>query len=148
VPAEIDLDLDDPAVTYRHDLGVAEAAAVLPLTFVGDEDAIAVGHEVDEIKRSDASAVRPAALEIGVAVDAVVERAGEVEVVGDQRLDRRPILPRKGHVAGPRDVDVFPRHGLPPIGSGEAIASPNRANESVAIADTARPRSAAAVDQN
>ena len=54
---------------------------------------------MDELKAIDPFAVRPATVEVRLSVDAIVERTGEMEVVGDQRLDRRAVLFGVGLVA-------------------------------------------------
>jgi hypothetical protein len=46
---------------------------------------IFAGHVGDEVEASDPSAVRPAALEIVLSIAAIVERAGEVKVLGMRR---------------------------------------------------------------
>jgi hypothetical protein len=62
-------------------------------------DAIVAGDDGDEVEAVDPSAVRPAALEIGLSIDAIVERAGEVKVLGEEPLDRRAILVDIGAIA-------------------------------------------------
>ena len=91
-PAEIDLGLDDPAVSDGQDFGIAETLAVRALSFICHEHPLAVGNQVDELKFGNRPAVGPAALEIGLAIDAIVQRTGEVKIVGDDGFDRRPVL--------------------------------------------------------
>src|ERR1700730_7706516 len=109
-PAEIHLDLDCLAVAKRHDLRIAEAPAVFVLAFIGYDHAVAIGDEIDEVEAFDTLAVRPTALEIGRSVDAVVERTAEVEIVGEDRLDRRTVLVGIGFVHCARDSDCIPGH--------------------------------------
>src|SRR6185312_14490224 len=100
------------------DFGVAERLAVLAPAFVGDEDAVAVRGEVDKVEPGELVVVAPAPGEIGGAVEAVVPRAGEVEVVGDEALHRRSVVGGEELVApaGDRDVRVF-RPGALAVGA-------------------------------
>ena len=78
-PPEIHFDLDDLLAAYQEDLGVAESRAVRAAGLVGNEHAAAGRHHVDEFELRDARAAGPAAFEIGLAIDPVVERAGEAK---------------------------------------------------------------------
>src|SRR5580658_703916 len=91
-PAEIDLGVEDLPVADGEALRVPEALAAGIPSFIGNIDAIAVGHHVDEIEAGDPCAVGPAASEIGGTIDAIVERAGEVEIVGDEQFQRGAVL--------------------------------------------------------
>ena len=85
VPAEIDFDLDNLPVSNGQHLRVAEASSTVAMADIRHIDAIVAGDDGDEVKAIDPSAVRPAALEIGLSIEAIVERAGEVKVVGEER---------------------------------------------------------------
>jgi MFS family permease len=63
-------------------------------------NAIVVGDDRDEVEAVDPSAVGPAALEIGLSIDAIVERASEVKVLGEAPLDRQAILVDIGAAVG------------------------------------------------
>ena len=65
-PAEIDLGLDDPAVSDGQDFGIAETLAVRALSFVCHEHPLAVGNQIDEFKPRNRFAIGPAAVEIGL----------------------------------------------------------------------------------
>src|SRR5580693_4936518 len=92
VPAEIDLDLDNLPVSNGQRLRVAEASSAIAVTDIGHVDAIVARDDGEEVEAGDPSAVRPAALEIGLSIDAIVERTGKVKLLGDEPLDRRAIL--------------------------------------------------------
>src|SRR6187397_636632 len=83
-PAEVHLDVDDLVAAGRHDLRVAERVTRTRASFVRDEHAIASRHEIHECKALDVLAVRPAPCEIARAIDAVVERAREMKIRGEQ----------------------------------------------------------------
>ena len=115
VPAEIHLDGADLAVADREDFGVAEALAAATRhtdvrRLVGDEHAVATLHGMDVIERLYGLAVGPSHLEIGCAIERVVERAGEAEVVREQRLDHGAILGGVGLIASLVDIDVAVGH--------------------------------------
>src|SRR6185312_16738686 len=113
-PAEIDFDLDDPAVADGQHFGVAERLAAAALADIGRDHLLAVADQADELVAGDPCVVRPAALEIGLPIDAVVERAGEVEVLGDHRLGGGAVAVGIGLVALPDDGDRVLVHGLQP----------------------------------
>src|SRR5271156_5239756 len=87
VPAEIDLGLDDLPISNGQHLRVAEASPAVSMADIRHINAIVAGDDGDEVEAVDPSAVGPAALEIGLSIDAIVERAGEVEVLGEEPLD-------------------------------------------------------------
>jgi hypothetical protein len=91
-PTEIDFGLDDLTVPNRENLSVSESLAGITPALVRDENALAIEHRMNEVEALYHLAVRPAAFKICGAVEAVVERTGEVEIVRDQRLDSRAIL--------------------------------------------------------
>jgi hypothetical protein len=62
---------------------------------------------MDEVELCERRAVRPTARKIG---RPVVERAGEMEVVCNQRLDRRAILVDIGSIAPTRDLNRIVFH--------------------------------------
>jgi hypothetical protein len=71
-------------------------------------DAIVAGDDGDEVEAVDPPAVRPAAFEIGLSIDGIIERAGEVKVLGEEQLDRRAIFVDIGSIASLGD---FPSNG-------------------------------------
>jgi hypothetical protein len=79
-PTEVHLDLDDLAVAHGMQLGVAEAL-LAHAALVRDEGAIAIDDQAHYVESVDSPAIGPADLEIGRPIEAVVERAGEVEIV-------------------------------------------------------------------
>ena len=97
-PAEIDFDLDDLAVARRQNLGVAEGLAGHAPPFIGDEDSIPVANQIDESEAGDRLAGLPASIEICLAINAIVERAGEMKIVGDDRFDRRAVFRAVGFI--------------------------------------------------
>src|SRR5262245_53109049 len=88
--------------------------AVRVRTDVGHEDLVDRRHHVDELEIADALAVRPATLEIRLSIESVVERTGEVEVLGDERLDCRAVLLDVRGVDGAHDGDRVMGHGEAP----------------------------------
>jgi hypothetical protein len=112
VPAEVDLGGYDAAAADGQHLGVAETLAVAGLGHVGDENLVPHCDDTDALEAGDLFAVGPAAREIGGAVELVVERAGEVEVFGDQLFQRRPVLFDVGLVTRAGDSFwIIVRHG-------------------------------------
>ena len=87
-PAKIDLCLHELAVSSRQGFGVGEDPTLVASRFISHIDAFALLDDGDEGVTRNPPAVRPASLEIGPAVDPIVQRTGEVEVLGDQPLDR------------------------------------------------------------
>ena len=83
-PAEVHFRVHQLAVTNSQDFGVSKAIAASVSAFVGHEHAFTLLHEMDEFEVGGVRAVGPAAFEVHLAIDALVERAGEVKVVGDQ----------------------------------------------------------------
>jgi|SRR5271170_4460944 hypothetical protein len=79
-PAKVDFSLHDLAGANGQHLRVLEASARVGAADIGDVDAIVFGNEGDELEFGDPSAVRPAAFEIALSIDAIVERAREMEV--------------------------------------------------------------------
>src|ERR1700722_14508556 len=92
VPAKIDLDLDNLPISNDQHLRVAEGSSGVAMADSRHINPIVAGDDGDEVEARDPSAVRPAALEIGLSIEAIVERAGEVKVLGEEPLDRRAIL--------------------------------------------------------
>ena len=122
-PSEIDLDLDEFPAPEGPDFGVAEAVAFLVTGFEGCENLFAILREIYEFEVDDILAMRPATREKGLAIDAIVARAAEVKVFGEDVLDRRAVpvgigsedcpnrLDRSGFVS--RNFSLF-HHGVPP----------------------------------
>lgn len=125
-PAEIDFGLDDFAVAHRQDFRIAKALAPGRLTFIRDEHAIPLRHEVDEFEIFDRPAVRPAALEVRRAVQAVVERTGEMKIVRDQRLDGCPVLRDVGFVTRASDRFRLVGYSRAPAGCGRNLSRCDR----------------------
>jgi len=69
--------------SYRKKLSVAKARAINIARFICDEDPLAIPNDMDKIKRRNPLAVWPTALEIGLAVEAIVQWAAEMEVVSN-----------------------------------------------------------------
>ena len=91
-PSEIHLDVNDLTAAKGEDLGVSKTPAANRNPLIGHENTIAIRHEVDEVEPLCPLAVWPAALEIRRSIDAFVERARGLEVIGDQPFERPPIL--------------------------------------------------------
>jgi hypothetical protein len=112
-PPKIDFNVDDLALAKGQDLGVPKAPAAYAAPLVRDENPIAVRDAADEVEPFCSLAVGPAASEIRRAVNSVVERAGEMEVISDQRFERCSILRNVSLIAGPHDCEVgFAVHTL------------------------------------
>ena len=109
-PAEIDFGLDDLAVADRQDLGVAERLAAAALADIGGDHLLTIANQADELVSGDPFFVRPAAGEIDFAVDAVIERAGEVEILADHRLGRCAVAVGIGLLASANDGDRIRFH--------------------------------------
>jgi hypothetical protein len=58
---------------------------------------------VDVVESGHRAAVGPADFEVGLTVERIIDRACKVIVVGDQRLDRHPILVDIGPVGSACD---------------------------------------------
>jgi len=99
-PPEVHLDIDDLTTAKGQNLGVAEPPAVYRTCLIRHEHTITIRHEMDEIKHLQPFTVRPAALEIGPSVEVIIERAREMEVIGDQRFERCAILGDVRRIAG------------------------------------------------
>jgi len=69
IPAEIDLGSDEPAVSHRMHLTVAEALAVRCTGFVHDEGTITVLGRVDILDARHGRAVWPANVHISRAIE-------------------------------------------------------------------------------
>ena len=65
---------------YRKKLSVAKARAIDIARFICDKDPLAIANDMDKIKSSNLLAVWPTAREIGLAVEAIVQWAAEMEV--------------------------------------------------------------------
>ena len=91
-PAEVDLGFDKLAVSDRQYFRIAKSLAPWSTAFVGHKHAVAVLDAVDEREVGNVFTIGPAAREVGLAVDTIVERAGEVKVLSDERFDDRAIL--------------------------------------------------------
>lgn len=78
---EIDLDLDNLAITHRHYFGITEGLSRGSLTFVGHEHALPIGDQIDKVEAGDRLALFPAYVEIRFAIDATVARAREKKII-------------------------------------------------------------------
>lgn len=107
VPAEIDLDLDDLPVANDVHFRILKASAKVRTADIGHVDAFAARDHVDELEIGDPLAVWPAAFEIGLPIEAIVERAREMEILGDEPLHSRAILVDVGEIAPLGDFRQF-----------------------------------------
>ena len=73
-------------------LSVTKPRAVDIARFICDEDPLAIANDVDKSKRRNLLAIWPTAREIGLAVEAIVQRAAEMEVFRNQCLDGSAVL--------------------------------------------------------
>ena len=83
VPAEINFSGNQLTIMDGIDLAVAERLAAARVRLVDDEGAVAVLHLVYVVEPGHRLAVGPAALEIGFAIERVIDRAREMIVLGD-----------------------------------------------------------------
>src|ERR1700679_1527690 len=104
-PSEIDLGLDEFSVPERPDFGVAEAVGFLVPGFEGCENLFAVIREIYGFEVDDILAMWPATREKGLAIDAIVARAAEVKVFGEDFIDRRAVPVGIGSVDCPNGLD-------------------------------------------
>ncbi len=81
-------------------LAIAQAFSSV-LAIVDDPRHFIMLRPVDERHRRCALTIRTTAFKIGLAIDRVIERAGEAIVISDKVLDRRPVF-----------VDISPQSGL------------------------------------
>ena len=98
---EIDIDAAHP-VAGKDEFGVAKAFPVLGHALIGDEGGIAIDKNPLEVLPLDPAGIPPAFREIGRLVDAVVERTGEAEILGQGILDTLAIV---GAVSGKNAAD-------------------------------------------
>src|SRR4029079_10745540 len=108
-PAEIHLDIDNLRVADGEDLGVPKSMTVGVASLIRHEDAVAIRHQVDELEARDSLAVWPAATAVRLAVETIVQRAGEMKIVSDDRLERCPVLGHIRVIGCPRDLRVTRR---------------------------------------
>src|SRR4029450_11716243 len=87
VPSEVDLGVDQLSVADGQDLAVTKALPTPVPRLVCHEDSVAVAQQIDELESENRLVVRPAPFEVGGAVDPIVERAGEMEMVSVAGLD-------------------------------------------------------------
>src|SRR5204862_1850313 len=71
-PSEIDFYLDDLAIAYGQNLSVTEIVTLGALSFVSDEDSIAVSNKIDVVKLLEPGAVGPTTIKISCPVDSVI----------------------------------------------------------------------------
>jgi hypothetical protein len=86
-PTKIHLDFNELAMPHCQYFGIAKAFATAATTFVSHEDTLAFLHKVDKSEVGNARTVGPAARKAGPAIETIVARAAEVEVVGNEGLD-------------------------------------------------------------
>src|SRR5262245_22759433 len=102
VPAEINFSGNQLTIMDGIDLAVAERLAAARVRLVDDEGAVAVLHLVYVVEPGHRLAVGPAALEIGFAIERVIDWTGETIVFGDERLDGGAVLGDIGFQAAAR----------------------------------------------
>jgi len=91
-PAEVDFGFNNLLLADRKNLGVAKPTATDVGALVRYEHFVPVGQNVDKVEPGNLLAVRPAALEVGLPIDAIVQWTGEVKSMIDQFFDSRPIF--------------------------------------------------------
>ena len=89
-PPEIDFDFDKLTLAYGENLCITKEISIRGVTFIRDKYSVAVRNEIDEVEALDHLTVWPTILEVGFAIDPVVERTGEMKILRDQLLDRQP----------------------------------------------------------
>src|SRR4029450_3269439 len=111
VPSEVDLGVDQLSVADGQDLAVTKALPTPVPRLVCHEDSVAVAQQMDEFESENRLVVRPAPFEVGRAVDPIVERAGEMEIVSDDALDGRAVAVGVCLIAPSCHVLGIRRHG-------------------------------------
>jgi hypothetical protein len=79
------------------------------VSLVGHHDVLAGRDDAHEVEGADALAVGPAPAEERLPVEPIVQRTGEMEVVGQQLFRGCAVLGDEGAVQGPGDFGVV--HG-------------------------------------
>src|SRR5436190_11432676 len=98
----------------REQLSVAKARAVNIARFICDEDPLVIANNMDKIKRRNLLTIWPTAREIGLAIEAIVQRAAEMEVFSNQRLYSSAVLAFVRFVRSASDGDGIVFH-VPPL---------------------------------
>ena len=62
------------------------------MPFVGGEYVLSIAHEVYELKACNRLAVFPAPIEVGLTIEPIVQRTGEMKVIAEDRFYRSAIL--------------------------------------------------------
>jgi hypothetical protein len=88
IPAEVDLEPRDPIAVEAEDLGVASSAAVGAPELVRDDHLVARLDHPHELVLGALSGPGPAALEVAVAIELRVGRAGEAEALAQMLLEK------------------------------------------------------------
>src|SRR6202045_1199104 len=81
-PTEIHLGINDLISSHCEDLSIAKAVTAGAPSLVGDKNLVTFCDEMDEIEPLGPLAIRPAACEIGCAIEPVIDRAGKMEILG------------------------------------------------------------------
>ena len=75
----VDVDVADAAITQDEEAGVTKASAVTALALIGDEGFIALFKDALNVE-GDVRVHGPAVAKVGVAIDAIIQRAAEAEI--------------------------------------------------------------------
>ena len=81
-PAEVDLGVRDLLPSNLEDLGVAESTTIDIATLVGNEHAVFMGDEMNEVESDKSLAIGPTPLKVGITVEAIIQGTSEVKVAG------------------------------------------------------------------
>jgi hypothetical protein len=100
IPTEVNLGGDELSAPDGVGLTIAKALAAGSSPFIHDDCAICVFESVDIVKGRYLVAVRPAALEVSLSIECIVEWAAEVILVVEQHFQGRAVLVYIGPVTG------------------------------------------------
>jgi hypothetical protein len=75
-------------------------------SLVGNEHAIGIRDEMDEVEPLDDLAIRPTTAEVRLTVEPIVERTRKMKILGDELLEDGLILCHVGLIGGSRDRNV------------------------------------------
>ena len=112
-PTEVHLGFHDLLTPHREDFCVAKASSIDVAAFIGHEHQLSIGDKMDLVKGTDLLTIRPAAPEIGAAIEAIIEGACEVEVICNQRLDDGAVLANVSVVTCASNSDRIVLHCVP-----------------------------------
>src|SRR5262245_5951271 len=105
LPPEVNLSGDEFTAAHGVDFAVAKTLARRCICFVHNEGAISLLELVNLFEMRHRRAVRPADLEIGRAIERIVDRTREVKVVVEQRLNGGAIFVDISLQAGSSDCE-------------------------------------------